>query len=190
MPGNERGGWMQTVTGKCFYPLFPNRDDIEIQDIAFGLAGEFRFGNQCHQRYTVAQHCVHVAEIVPAHAQLHALLHDAAEAYLHDIIRPVKHLPELAAYRAAENNLQALIYQKFCGTAVEPPEVNVADTRMLGIEARDLMVPLVRPEEWEWCIGPVRGDPLRIPLVWPVDEAEDRWLDMFVHLTKYRSNEK
>ena len=33
---------MQTVTGKCFYPLFPNRDDIEIQDIAFGLAGEFR----------------------------------------------------------------------------------------------------------------------------------------------------
>ena len=72
MPGNERGGWMQTVTGKCFYPLFPNRDDIEIQDIAFGLAGEFRFGNQCHQRYTVAQHCVHVAEIVPAHEQLHA----------------------------------------------------------------------------------------------------------------------
>src|SRR5665213_18990 len=51
-------GWIMTVSGKALYPLNPRPEDICIEDIAFGLAGEYRFANQCRSRYTVAQHCV------------------------------------------------------------------------------------------------------------------------------------
>ncbi len=174
--------WIQTFSGVAFYPLEPRIEDIRIEDIAHGLAGDNRFGCQMRQRYNTAQHSVMVSILCPEHA-LHALLHDASEAYLRDIPRPIKHTPVMAGYREAEHRLQSMIYERFGLSSVEPPEVKKADNWMLGIEARDLMQPLVRPEEWEWAIGPIRDNPVHIGRCWSPEEAEVRFLERFDELT-------
>lgn len=185
MPVNESGGWIQTLQGVAFYPLAPRIEDIQIEDIAHGLAGDFRFGRQMRQRYSTAQHSVYVSELAGAESYalaLYGLLHDASEAYLADVTRPVKYMPELAGYRAAEKTLQTMIYHRFGLSGFEPPEVKTIDNLMLGIEARDLMQPLCRPDEWEWCLGPARLHPFRISRCWSPDEAEERFLERFKQL--------
>lgn len=179
-------GWIQCFSGVAFYPLAPRIEAIRIEDIAHALAGDFRFGRHMRRRYTVAQHSVHVSQFCPPDMALKGLLHDASEAYLADIPRPLKHLPEMQAYRDAEARIQGMIYERFCGSSDEPPEVKAADVLMLGIEARDLMQPLTRPGEWEWCVGPVRDHPFRIDRCWGPDEAEDRFLERF-HDLKLRT---
>lgn len=82
--------WIQTYTGRRFFPLEPNPADVDIRDIAHALALETRFGGHSRVFYSVAEHCVRVShEVEPPHA-LWGLLHDAAEAYLADVPRPVK----------------------------------------------------------------------------------------------------
>ncbi|CAB4130553.1 hypothetical protein UFOVP130_14 [uncultured Caudovirales phage] len=176
-------GWIQTFSGVAFYPLEPRMEDIRIEDIAHGLAGDNRFGCQMRKRYNTAQHSVYVSMLCPAEFALHGLLHDGSEAYLRDIPRPVKHTPVMEGYREAEQWLQALIYQRFGVSVDEPPSVKVADNLMLGIEARDLMQPLTKPEEWEWCVGPAREHPFRVSRCWSAEEAEERFLARFAELT-------
>src|SRR5689334_12229501 len=71
--------WILTSTGKRFFPLNPKIADIDIRDIAYGLAGEQRFSSQCYPRYTVAQHSYIVSCHVSEKNALAALLHDASE---------------------------------------------------------------------------------------------------------------
>jgi len=82
--------WMQTYTGRKFTPLNPSPADIDIVDIAHALSMTCRFGGHCKQFYSVAQHSVLMAEKAAPEDKLRALLHDAAEAYIGDLIRPVK----------------------------------------------------------------------------------------------------
>src|SRR5688572_18527016 len=87
------GDWILTATGRSFWPLDPRADEICIDDIAQALAKVCRFGGHCCDFYSVAQHSVLVAHLVErSHPQLalHALLHDAAEAYLGDFTQPLK----------------------------------------------------------------------------------------------------
>lgn len=72
--------------------------------------------------------------------QRQALLHDASEAYLCDLARPVKYHPGMAAYRAAEQRLQATIFRRFAVSEEMHPEVKRIDDRMLVTEARQLLV--------------------------------------------------
>src|SRR5438552_3035736 len=108
--------WIQTFTGKKFFPLEPNADDICIEDIAHSLSMQCRFNGHSKQFYSVAQHSVLIASWwfgdYPKLAK-YALLHDASEAYLSDIPRPLKQLPEFEFYKKAEQLLQDLIYAKF-----------------------------------------------------------------------------
>src|SRR5438128_12538670 len=84
-----RGDWMQTYTGRAFYPLDPRLDDICIEDIAHALSMLCRYGGQCQEFYSVAEHSVLMSYAVnPQHA-LWALLHDATESYMGDLIRPL-----------------------------------------------------------------------------------------------------
>lgn len=82
--------WMQTYTGRKFTPLNPSPADIDIVDIAHALSMTCRFGGHCKQFYSVAQHSVLMAEKAAPQDKLRALLHDAAEAYIGDLIRPIK----------------------------------------------------------------------------------------------------
>lgn len=104
---NRRGAYMLTFTGKKFYPMDIRQGDICIEDIAHGLAGMNRFGNQSPYRYTVAQHSVHMSYLLG----MAGLLHDASEAYILDMPTPVKIY--LSQYKEMEERLMTTISRKF-----------------------------------------------------------------------------
>lgn len=102
-------GWMGTSTGKKFWPLAPRPEDVDVRDIARGLAMTCRYGGQVKRYYSVAEHCVLVSRHVAPELALKALFHDCAEAYIGDMIRPLKHQSEMAAFRTAEREIEACI---------------------------------------------------------------------------------
>jgi hypothetical protein len=115
LPAPERdASWIITSTGRKFWPLDPRPDDICIEDIAHGLSMCCRYAGQCPKFYSVAEHSVYVAEWMldgRSRRALVGLLHDASEAYLGDMTRPVKRrMPE---YQAAEKRLQRCIHERF-----------------------------------------------------------------------------
>lgn len=128
-----------TFSGIRFRPLDPRPDDIWIQDIAHALAHQSRFGGHCRRFYSIAQHSVHVSQRCQPADALWGLLHDASEAYLQDVCRPLKELPAFEAYRAAESRLQRCIVERFGLAPEQPASVTAADDWMLAIEMRDLM---------------------------------------------------
>ena len=74
---------------------------MSIEDIAHGLAFQCRFNGQTGTFYSVAQHSLMVMSLVPEELQFAALLHDAAEAYLGDMVKPLKNLfPECSRIEA------------------------------------------------------------------------------------------
>ena len=86
--------YVSTYTGKQFFPLDPQQDQVDIEDIAHGLAYQCRFNGQTRYFYSVAQHSLIVAGLVPKRLYLAALLHDAAEAYMGDMVKPLKQSPK------------------------------------------------------------------------------------------------
>lgn len=129
--------WLLTHTGKQLDLIDPQPDMIDLIDIAHGLANECRFSGQCRYYYSVAQHCVLASGIVPEEFAWEALLHDATEAYLKDIPRPLKLM--LPDYRAVEAKLDAAIRETFAIPAMASAEVKQADLVLLATEKRDLM---------------------------------------------------
>src|ERR1039457_118422 len=87
-------GFIGTFSGLRFWPLDPNPEKILIDDIAHALAHQCRFGGHASRFYSVAEHSVHVSRLCPPEDALWGLLHDASEAYLVDLPRPLKQLPE------------------------------------------------------------------------------------------------
>jgi hypothetical protein len=143
----RNGDWMLTATGRQFWPLDPRPEEIHIEDIAHALAHQCRFGGHCRFFYSVAQHSVLVSHAVPDRLSLWGLLHDAAEAYLVDLPRPIKRYSDLGyTYRVIEAQLMSAICRRFGLPIVEPSEVKRADDVLLMTEKRDVM-----PEsQWEW----------------------------------------
>lgn len=82
--------WILTYTGRAFDLAAPRADLISTVDIAHSLSMICRFGGHPRRHYSVAQHSLLVAGIVPPEHQLIALLHDATEAYVGDMVRPIK----------------------------------------------------------------------------------------------------
>lgn len=163
-----KNDWIQTVSGRVFRPLEPTPESISIHDIAHALSHACRFAGHVREFYSVAQHSVHVCREVHERCEREktentlahelkfaALLHDASEAYLTDIPRPIKHLPELAGYRDIEKRVETAIEQRF---GIRPevanhPWIKWADLRVLATEARDL---LATPDQ-KWS---VREEPM------------------------------
>lgn len=174
--------WIQTYTGRRFYPLDPNPADIEIEDIAHGLALQCRFTGQCREFYSVAQHSLIVAALVDRpEDRLWALLHDAPEAYMADVSRPIKHSPMMQPYRDAEAALQRAVAQRF-GLPPEIPEsVHRADKLTLAIEAHEV---LTKVPDWlgAWDLSTVIPGRRIVPLSWR--QAEKAFLEEFVELAR------
>lgn len=141
------GAWIATYTGRMFWPFDVKAEDFVLEDIGIPLARTCRFGGHCKEFYSVADHSVWVMERVPwelgPETRLAALLHDAAEAYLVDVPRPVKHGPGMQAYRAAEDRIQRMIFKVFrCEDAYDrhAAVIKELDNRALATEKRDLIV--------------------------------------------------
>jgi hypothetical protein len=138
----RRGDWMCTFTGLRFWPLDPRPEDICIEDIAHALACENRYGGHLPEPYSVAHHCLLAAWIARDilggdRADVRdTLMHDAAEAYLKDIPRPLKR--SLPGYKEIEHGVEAAIAAKFGLRFPMPPIVKRADEMALAIERRDL----------------------------------------------------
>lgn len=134
--------WIQTYSGRRFNPTNPYVDAIVIQDIAHPLSMQCRFSGHVKRFYSVAQHSVLVSYICDSQDALWGLLHDASEAYLVDVPRPVKRSGKFGAYIELENQMQKAICKRFSLSEEEPVSVKKADTILLATEARDLMSPL------------------------------------------------
>ena len=147
----ERAGdWIQTYTGRQFWPLSPRAEDIDVLDIAHALSNLCRFGGHCVQFYSVAQHsvlvsqaCERMAPEVPG-AALWGLLHDASEAYLADVPRPVK--PYMTGYQELETQLQQAVARRFDLRWPIPEIVKRVDNAILADEMARLMV--APPADW------------------------------------------
>lgn len=102
--------FIQTYTGRAFWPLKPQADALSIIDIAHALSNQCRYSGHVAYFYSVAQHCCllasHVAKNHGTPEQcLQILMHDAAEAYLVDIPRPVKQfMPQYRVWDKAIND--------------------------------------------------------------------------------------
>ncbi len=120
------------ASGKYFSVFEPDINVIDINDIAIGLSNSCRFGCQIERYYSVAEHSVLASRLVSPENALCALLHDASEAYLHDLPRPIKErMPE---YRALENSLMKVIAQRFEIPFPFPSEVKEVDDTLLNLE--------------------------------------------------------
>lgn len=163
LPQTERrGDWMQTYTGRQYWPLDPRPDDVCMEDIGHHLSMLCRYCGACLRFYSVAEHSVGVLHVVTGalkrqHMTLppsrftairrHAHLHDAPEAYCHDLIRPIKRcVTGYAEVEAANADAIALRFGLgFVGHQAKDI-IKAADNAMLLAEQAVLMAPA--PAKW------------------------------------------
>ncbi|MBL8015523.1 MAG: phosphohydrolase [Candidatus Doudnabacteria bacterium] len=131
--------YTDTFSGKRIFPFAPEVEQISILDIAHALSNICRFGGHTKEFYSVAQHSILVSQHCDPTDALWGLLHDASEAYIGDLTKPIKQLEELKPYRDAEDRLHRVISIKFKLSETIPESVKRADKVMLMTEKRDLM---------------------------------------------------
>lgn len=175
----SRGYNMQLCSGKPFYPMMPSSDDIDIIDIAHSLSMQCRFNGHVQEFYSVAQHSVIVSHICSPEYALDGLLHDASEAYIGDIIRPVKY--SIPGIDEIEDRIQKCIAEKFNLHWPMPPDVKRADFIALATEKRDLMAEPIGVD-WGRLAEPL---PQRIEPLGQSD-AKRLFLERFRELTNGR----
>lgn len=169
--------WLETLTSKRFCPLSPTPEQIDIRDIAAGLSGQGRYAGQMITGYTVAQHSLLCSEYVEEGYELHALLHDAAEAYIGDVPTPVKTL--CPALQEVERRIQLAIARKWALGSLEPAPVRWVDKQILAAE-----IEYLRPMQLTWERIPLLELPLTHIRVMQRAEAEAAFLARFEELTR------
>ena len=171
---SRKGDWMQTITGRQFWPLDPKPEEVFIEDIAGALSNLCRYGGHCLRFYSVAEHCVLLSRATETVA-LDALMHDASEAYLCDVIRPIKHY--LGNYVTLEDALQNVIAKRFGLTWPMSREVKRLDDAILADEQSQVMAK--PPADWQ-----LPEPPLGIVLqFWTPKRAKVEFLQRFAELT-------
>ena len=171
MRGNK--DWIQTYTGRRVYPLDPRPRDFNIYDIAHALSLQCRFTGHVHEFYCVAQHSYLASLLCDPEDALWGLLHDASEAYLSDIARPVK--KQMDFYLECEARLTEAIAKKFGLKMPIPESVHKVDNRLLMTERRDLLIPV---KGWQKYAEPyeARIEP------WDAVKSEEAFLQRFTEL--------
>lgn len=133
----DRGPWIQTFSGRAFHYEDPQPEDIHIEDIAQALGHQCRFAGHTSRFYSVAEHSVLVSRcFADPELRMMALLHDATEAYVLDLPKPLKNL--LPDYSVYEQKLWRVIAAKFKLATEIPAVIHEADVRMLVTERPQL----------------------------------------------------
>jgi hypothetical protein len=155
----------------------PWTSEFTIQDIAHGLSNVCRFAGQCRVFYSVAEHSVLVSEVATGY-EYQALMHDAAEAFIGDITRPLKQL--LPEYRRIEAEIERAVFARFGVPTPIPQEVKRADLSVLAAEQAQLLSP--GADGWARTAGVVPA-PIVVRNLLPT-EAEQRFLGRFSQLVR------
>lgn len=154
----RRSDWMQTYTGRQYWPLDPRPEDVTAIDIAHHLSMLCRYCGACQRFYSVAEHSVGVLHVgtreakrrgmLSVNLQRHLLLHDAPEAYCHDLIRPIKRC--IDGYAEIEGLNYDAICKRFRLRGLKPDEaalIKQADNAVLLAEQKYVMGPA--PAKWQ-----------------------------------------
>jgi hypothetical protein len=136
---STKGGYKITFTGKKFDVNSPSPEQVDPIDIAHALSNLCRFGGHCSQYYSVAEHSVHVSNLFSGSLAKWGLMHDATEAYIGDIVRPVKRQPFMFGYRDLEERLLLVIAERFGLSGHVPDVILYADNAMLVTEMSQIM---------------------------------------------------
>lgn len=176
----HKGHNMCLASGKPFWPLDPDIEDIHIEDIAHALSMQCRYNGHTTEFYSVAQHSVIVSRYLPLSLAFEGLLHDAAEAYCGDMIRPIK--VDDHFFMEVDDRLDKACRKRFGLPAEMSPEVRKMDLTVCVTEKRDLIPP--NPDV-DW--GPNLPEPLAATIV-PVGpmEAKNMFLNQYETLVAMR----
>lgn len=163
---------IRTVTGIYINVFEPTEDMVCIEDIAHSLCQQPRFGGHLPYFYSVAEHSLNCAYVIDDEGlKLDALLHDASEAYLMDIPKPIK--GGLANYKEIEDRLMGVIASKFGFEYPLRKEVKAVDEEMLNFEWNYLML-----QKGEWPLK--RRHP---------QEIKSDFIGMYKHFASLKSPE-
>lgn len=166
--------WILTHTGKMFHLFEATPEEICIEDIAHALAHLCRFGGHTRRFYSVAEHCVMMSRVLPT---LECLLHDAAEAYVGDMVQPLKRQVEL--YRDVEADVAVAVARKFNLPVRVEPLIKTLDLRMLVTERNQLLGPR---QDWEVDLAGYEPLPFVLECL-PPPLAKQQFLQRYQELT-------
>lgn len=155
----RKGDWMETASGIRFYPLDPRAEEVDLLDIAHHLSRINRYNGAARlECYSVAEHSVLMATWLmdtygDPRLAYQGLMHDASEAYIGDMVRPLKrNMPEFVA---AEEPVWQAIVERFPVLTDQAlsqghcydldARVKVADNRILVDERAQVMRPSGNP---------------------------------------------
>ncbi len=187
-------GWIPTHSGVGFRLTDPKPKDVRLEDIAYGIAYKYRFGGQVAP-LTVAEHSYMVAEIISilwpeSGKALHGLMHDACEAYTHDIQAPVRQFIKFQmpdGQLISWGDLERMINQTIARALnLEPyfytaPEVRAADFLALAVE-QSQCDPI---KDQNWGLPPIPEEIQHLRLrFWSPETAKKMFLDCYEALTE------
>lgn len=127
---------IRTASGRRVDPLNMRVEDIDLEDVATSLSNTCRYGGHCGGFLSVARHSIWVSnrlQPVGDELALWGLLHDASEAYVGDLVSPLKHTDEMKIFRDIEDKVQEVIATAFVLPWPMPVEVKEAD-RFITVE--------------------------------------------------------
>jgi uncharacterized protein len=172
---------MYTFSGTAFCLYDPQPEQVCILDIAHGLSKNVRFNGQICEDYMIAEHSLLMSYLNKGE-EFHALNHDDAEAYIGDMVRPLKYLEDMFAFREIEHAIEAVISEKYGFPAEKTPLMSRYDRLMAGVEAVKFFL---KPPEWALQRLVEMNDltkPSLETVLWP-KEVEMLFLQRYMELT-------
>jgi len=176
VPDTDRGTWMQTFSGR-FYPLDPRPEEFFIEDIALSLSRINRYNGHNDSPISVAQHsvqCVKLAQWdgMELAVQKYMLMHDATEAYVGDMVRPLKSV--IPKFLKIEAKVWKACVERFNIEPVNHAIVKHFDNIACAWEVRDLCTSY---EDWPLMPKVPRSYPKMKS--WTARRSEKEFLGMF-----------
>ena len=174
---------IKTASGHYFDLADPKPEDVDIESIAAALSKTCRFGGHCPEFYSVAQHSV-LASLLSETHPFEVLLHDAAEAYVGDVVKPLKNMLG-KQFHIVEQRVSIAIARKFKAFHSDTEEIKRCDHLMLKSEKIFFW-----PEDKEEWLG-FKGLPIAYESIdcWDPKRAETEFLSRFNELVADRKDE-
>lgn len=181
---DKRGHWMTTFTGRMFYPFDPQIVDMDIMDVGHHLGMQCRYNGACHYFYSVAEHCVLGSYLVPREHAFDFLMHDVAETWTGDLIRPLKHGTSMGVgFGELESNITFVAGIKWDFRS-DVSCVKQIDREMIIVEQRNLFPNFPQRDLLDFKVHP------KVKLgCWPPLQAKEMFLKRFIELQGERGGE-